>query len=215
MPEKKEQKGARQMKTVLCFGDSNTYGYNPRDGKRFPPKIRWTGVLQNLVNKDQVEIIEEGLVGRTSVFEDSVRPGRKGIDYLVPLVESHNPVDKLVLMLGTNDCKTIYNTSEKVIGMGIEQLIKRVRAYNPALDILLISPIHLGELVWKEEFDPEFNQRSVEVSKGLKSVYQKIAEKYHCDFLAASDVAKPSEEDQEHLDEEGHRALANAIYQYI
>lgn len=205
----------RRMKAILCFGDSNTYGYRPEDGKRFPSDIRWTGVLKQLFEKKEVEVIEEGLVGRTTVFEDSLRPGRKGIEYLVPLLETHNPIDTLVLMLGTNDCKTIYNASAKVIGLGIEQLIQRAKNYNPDLNILLVSPIHLGNEVWKEGFDPEFNEKSVEVSKGLESVYRKIANKYGCRFLAASAVAKPSSVDQEHLDEEGHLALAKEVYKTL
>lgn len=203
------------MKSILCFGDSNTYGYRPEDGERYPSDIRWTGVLKQLSRDDEIEIIEEGLVGRTTVFEDSFRQGRKGIDYLVPLLESHGPIDKLVLMLGTNDCKTIYNASEEVIGLGIERLIKRARDYNPTLKILLLSPIHLGEDVWKEGFDPEFNQNSVKVSKGLKEVYKKIAKRYGCSFLAASDVAEPSSVDQEHLNEAGHLALAKKVYEKI
>lgn len=203
------------MKTVLCFGDSNTFGYNPEDGTRYSENVRWTGILRTLLEKENIHIIEEGLVGRTTVFEDGLRPGRKGIDYLVPLLESHHPVDQLILMLGTNDCKSIYNASATVIGLGIERLIKAARQFNPTLEILLISPIYLGDDVWKEEYDPEFNQESVVVSKQLKEAYRKIADEYDCCFLAASDVAEPSTVDEEHLNEQGHAKLAQAIYQKI
>jgi len=215
------------MKTILCYGDSNTFGYNPstsgRNGAgRYPANVRWTGILKEKLNEkvnkeqgEEIELIEEGLVGRTTVFEDSIRPGRKGIDSLYPLLESHAPVDELVLMLGTNDCKTHYKASSKVIGLGIERLIKEARRFDENLKILLISPIHLGDEVWKEEYDPEFSEESVTVSKQLKPVYKKIAEKYHCNFLAASDVAKPSDEDKEHLNEEGHKALAEEILKII
>lgn len=203
------------MKTILCYGDSNTYGYRP-DGKgRFSKEERWTGILSERLKKENTEIIEEGLVGRTTVFEDSIRPGRKGIDYLYPLLESHAPVDELVLMLGTNDCKTHYKASSKVIGLGIERLIKEARKFDSEIKILLISPIHLGKDVWQDNFDPEFNEESVEVSKQLKREYKKIADKYNCQFLAASDVSTPSDVDQEHLNEKGHRDLANAIYEKL
>ena len=203
------------MRTILCFGDSNTYGYRPDTGERYAEDTRWTGILREKLKDRKIEVIEEGLVGRTTVFEDSIRPGRKGIDYLVPLLETHAPVDQLVLMLGTNDCKSIYKASPEVIGLGIERLIKGARAFNPKLEILLISPIYLGDDVWKEEYDPEFDQESVQTSKKLKDIYKKMAKKYDCQFLAASDVAAPSIVDQEHLNEEGHRALANAVLQKI
>lgn len=203
------------MKTILCFGDSNTYGYRPDTGGRYSENIRWTGILKQKLRDKGINVVEEGLVGRTTVFEDSIRPGRKGIDYLVPLLESHAPVDELVLMLGTNDCKALYKASAQVIGFGIERLIRQARAYNPELKILLVSPIHLGKDVWKDGYDPEFDQESVEVSVRLKEIYMKIAEEYDCDFLAASDVAVPSPIDEEHLNEEGHKALAKAILEKV
>ena len=160
-------------------------------------------------------IIEEGLCGRTTVFEDELREGRKGAAFLPTLLESHAPVDRVVLMLGTNDCKTFYNASAEVIGLGVERLVEQIRKADKNIRILLISPIQLGEGVWEQGYDPEFNEKSVEVSKGLKAVYQKVADKYGCDFLAASDVAEPSKEDREHLNEEGHKKLAEAVLEVL
>lgn len=203
------------MKTIVCFGDSNTYGYKPDGSGRYPEHVRWTGVLQERLKDEDTRIVEEGLVGRTTVFEDSLRPGRKGIDFLYPLLETHAPVEELILMLGTNDCKTRYQSNAATISMGIERLIQEARQFDDSLKILLIAPIHLGDDVWKEGYDPEFGKESVETSKQLKEAYQRTAQKYGCDFLAASDVAGPSEIDMEHLDETGHRALADAIYQQL
>lgn len=203
------------MKTILCFGDSNTYGYRPDTKERYPRSQRWTGILSEYFRESDTEIVEEGLVGRTTVFEDVSRPGRKGIDYLYPILETHAPVDQLVLMLGTNDCKKCYGISPQVIGDGIERLIQEARRFDDSMKILLVSPIHLGDDVWKDEYDPEFSIGSVEVSKGLKDVYSKIADKYNIQFLAASDTASPSSKDQEHLDESGHIKLANAIYEIL
>ena len=124
---------------------------------------------------------------------------------LPALLESHKPLDTVIIMLGTNDCKTYYHAPAEVIGKGIEKLIRQVRQADESIKILLISPILLGEEVWKSQFDPEFDTE-------LKAVYQKIAIEQGTDFLAASDYAKPSPIDQEHLDEEGHRRLAEAVY---
>ncbi|MBR5953370.1 MAG: SGNH/GDSL hydrolase family protein [Pseudobutyrivibrio sp.] len=203
------------MKSVLCFGDSNTYGLKPDGSGRFDKTERWTGVLSEMLGHQDYEVIEEGLVGRTTVFEDSTRKGRNGSKLLPILLESHGPVDTVVVMLGTNDCKAVYNASPKLIARGAEILLRQIRDNNSAAKILLLSPIHLGDTVWKEEFDPEFDEKSVITSKELKAVFAKLAEEFDCMFLAASDVAKPSETDQEHLDEKGHLALANAIYKKL
>ena len=147
-----------------------------------------------------------------TVFEDELRDNRKGSDLLPALLESHKPLDTVIIMLGTNDCKTYYHAPAEVIGKGIEKLIRQIRQADENIKILLISPILLGEEVWKPQFDPEFDTESVNTSKKLKAVYQKIAIEQGTDFLAASDYAKPSPIDHEHLDEEGHRRLAEAVY---
>lgn len=199
------------MKRILCFGDSNTYGYIPNGNGRYSEDIRWTGLLQKKFASEAI-IIEEGLCGRTTVFQDALRVGRRGIETLPILLESHAPLDLVIVMLGTNDCKTVYGASAEVIGKGVEQIITQIKLILPQTQILLISPIWLGEFVWKSEYDPEFSSESIEVSKRLKEVYQKIAQKHGCMFLAASDVARASEIDQEHLDAKGHEELANAIF---
>ena len=159
------------MQQVLCFGDSNTWGYNPENGERFPWGIRWTSILQQkLANKD-IRIIEEGLCGRTTVFEDPLRQGRKGVSLFPTLLETHKP-ENIVIMLGTNDCKTVFSASPDVIGKGIRRLLIQAKQYSADSRILLVSPIHLGEQVWKDEFDPEFSPESVEVSRKLTDVYK-------------------------------------------
>lgn len=202
------------MKRILCFGDSNTFGYIPGGVGRYGENIRWTGRLQKKLFSKAV-VIEEGLCGRTTVFQDELRQGRRGIELLPVLLESHAPLDLVIVMLGTNDCKTVYGASAEVIGKGIEQIIEKIKLVSPQAEILVISPILLGENVWKSEYDPEFSTESVQVSKKLKAVYKKIAEKNNCMFLAASDIAEPSEKDQEHLDEKGHEVFADNVYKYL
>ena len=144
-----------------------------------------------------------------------LRIERRGVERLPVLLESHAPLDLVTVMLGTNDCKTVYGASAEVIGKGIEKIIGQTKSISPQAKILLISPILLGDDVWKTEYDPEFSRESVIVSKKLKAVYKRIAEKNNCMFLAASDIANPSERDQEHLDARGHEELANEIYERI
>ena len=196
---------------ILCFGDSNTYGYCPDGSGRFDADTRWTGLLQKKLGTND-RIIEEGLCGRTTVFSDELREGRRGLDTIGILLESHAPVDLLILMLGTNDCKTVYGATAGIIGKGVETLLEQVKNYSPDSDILLISPIYLGENVYKEGFDVEFSKESIQVSKNLEAVYEKIALKNNVHFLRAQDFVSCSEKDQEHLDAQAHKIFANAVY---
>ena len=203
------------MTDVLCFGDSNTWGYNPKDGSRFPWGVRWTSVLQEQLKDQGIRVIEEGLCGRTTVFEDPLRQGRKGVELFPTLLETHGQPDQIVLMLGTNDCKTVFSASADVIGKGIVRLLDQAKQFAPDSKILLISPIFLGERVWEEGFDQEFSSESVEVSKKLGDVYEKIAEQYGTDFFRAADYVQSSEEDQEHMNAEGHRVFAGVVAEHL
>ena len=203
------------MKQILCFGDSNTYGLIPGTSERYNWSVRWTGILDQSLSQKGYRLIEEGLCGRTTVFEDPLRDGRKGTAIFPTVLETHQPLELVVLMLGTNDCKTVYDASSNVIGKGMERLVDQVHQKQPQAKILLVSPIHLGNGVWEEGYDPEFNQQSVKTSKELPAIYKEIARRKKIDYLAASDYALPSEEDREHLNVEGHEKLALALKDYI
>ena len=179
------------MKQILCFGDSNTYGLIPGTKDRYDWDTRWSGRIGQRLWEDGCRIVEEGLCGRTTVFDDPLRDGRRGTELLSVILETHKPVDVVVLMLGTNDCKTVYDASAEVIGRGVERLLDQIRSSAPDSKVLLMSPIALGE-------GPE--------------VYRRIAHERGISFLPASAYAKPSEEDREHMNEEGHAALAEAVY---
>ena len=200
------------MKHILCFGDSNTYGLIPQINGRYSWDERWTGILNYKLGFDNYRIIEDGLCGRTTIFEDPLRDNRNGSKILPTVLETNNGIDAIILMLGTNDCKTVYGATAEIIGKGIERLINIIKQYSITSKILLVSPIHFGEKVWHNEYDPEFSPNSIIVNKGLANVYENIANKENILFLDASIYAQPSNEDQEHLNAEGHKALAEAIY---
>ena len=213
------------MKQILCFGDSNTWGLDGETGKRFPWEERWTGILQEKLARtlsgrsgrrghQDIRIVEEGLCGRTTIFEDPLRLGRRGTELLPTLLETHTP-DAVVLMLGTNDCKTIFGASAEIIGKGIVRLLEQINQYADKMKVLVISPIYLGEKVWQDGYDQEFSPESVEVSKKLEPVYEKVAGKYGKRFMRAADYASPSEADQEHMDGQSHKILADAIYRKL
>lgn len=202
------------MKNLLCFGDSNTYGYDPETKLRYDFSERWTGILSSRLSPLGFHVDEEGLCGRTTDFEDTYRTGRKGSDVLPILLESHTP-GYVIIMLGTNDCKSCYRNAPRDIAEGVEKLVAQVRRYDPSVKILLVSPIHLADGVGEKGYDEEFDENSVRVSRKLKEAYSYVAGKTGCDFLAASDHASPSSADREHLDRAGHKQLAHAIFNKI
>jgi len=203
------------VKNILCFGDSNTYGLIPDGSGRYSISVRYPGKLQSILG-DDYHIIEEGCPGRTTVFEDSLRPYIKGLDYITPCLKSHSPLDYVVIMLGTNDCKSNYGASSSEIASGLSAIIDRIQNdVVPVSKVLVIAPIHLGKEIGKPGFDPEFCEDSIAVSKGLAEEYRLLAHKKGCVFLDASTVAKPSPIDQEHLDETGHHNIAKAAAAFI
>ena len=201
------------MKQILCFGDSNTWGYDGESRERLPWGVRWTSLLQEKLNKEEYRVIEEGLCGRTTVFEDPLRDGRKGTALLPTLLETHAQVEVITLMLGTNDCKTVFGASADVIGKGIIRLLDQVQEYAPKAKVLLMAPIYLGEKVWQEGYDQDFSPQSVTVSKELETVYERIAAERQIGYLRASDYVQCSEADQEHLNAQEHQIFAQAVYE--
>ena len=198
------------MKQILAFGDSNTWGLIPGTGERYPEHIRWTGILRKAAALYGYGILEDGVCGRTTVFQDPARPGRRGIDS-IGHYQGTDSFSAVILMIGTNDCKTVFHASPEQIGAGLEQCLARFEALVRPETILVVSPLLLGRDVWRPDKDPAFSRQSVATCAALKKVYAQIAAKRGCAFLAASDYASASHIDEEHLNAEGHERLAAAI----
>lgn len=111
-------------KRIVCFGDSNTWGLNAETMRRFPEEVRWPCLLQEKLG-DEYQIIEEGLPGRTSVMDDPLLEGMNGMDYIVPCIKSHAPVELVIIMLGTNDTKERFGLTAHNIAQGITRLAKK------------------------------------------------------------------------------------------
>lgn len=197
------------LKQLLCFGDSNTWGLIPNTKERYSWGVRWTSILQQKLQN--VRVLEEGLCGRTTIFDDAYRKNRNGLESLPEILESSYPLDAAIIMLGTNDCKSYYNSNSFKIAKGLGLCIDELSKYISPEKILVVSPIFLGENVWKEEYDSEFDTRSVETAKKLYSEYKKVALEKGTNIISAADYVQPSEADQEHLTAQGHKILANAI----
>lgn len=204
------------MKNILCFGDSNTYGMD-KETVRFSRDVRWTGKLQTLLD-DEYYVIEEGLNGRTTVFDDPMMPGRNGMRALPGVLQTHIPLDLVILMLGTNDCKRHFAASGSVIAKAAGKLCKAIQQFDydilKAPQILLVSPIEIGDEVVNRPFT-EFDSESVIKAREFPAHYRQIANDYGCMFFDAATVAKPRKEDHIHLNAEGHASLAEALAKEI
>lgn len=200
------------MYVVLCYGDSNTYGRDAVTKGRLERNIRWPGVLQQLLGEEYY-VIEEGLNGRTTVWDDPVRGHNKrnGSLYLLPCLESHSPVDMVILMLGTNDCKTRYCVTPYDIGQSLGYLVEIIQksncGRNGSPSILILAPPPLGKLT---EYAETFSG-GVEKSRGLVKHYKSIAEQYGCSFFDTSTVIHSSTLDGLHIDPEDHKKLAETV----
>ena len=193
---------------ILCYGDSNTYGLTTDWKGRLPRDVRWPGRLQILLG-DAHYVVDDGLIGRTCAIPDKHRYGRSAMDFLPVALEVHAPLDYLVLAFGTNDCKAEKVRTVQEAAQGMEELVLRAQRLAPNTRILIVAAAPLRECVLA--VDPDFDALSVEISVQLWKEYQKIAERYGCLFLNAGAVTQTSDVDGEHLDEQGHAALAGEM----
>lgn len=197
---------------VLCFGDSNTWGYIPGVGKRYESHVRWSG---RLAQEPGVEVAEEGLNGRTTVFASAGEEERIGLNYIFSCVMSHVPLDYVVIMLGTNDTKIRYGASADRIAQGVQQIIAAIRAavksrkHHPK--IIIISPAPMKILPGPNDFDEE----SARKIKELEPELERLAQKEQCEFMRASDYVKEVGADGVHFTPENHEALYRAVLEKI
>ena len=131
------------MYRILCYGDSNTWGYIPLTEKRYPPEVRWTGRLQTLLGPDY-QVLEDGLSGRTTIWDDALAEYHNGKKTLLPSLDSQSPVDVVVLLLGTTDLKSRMHLNAMEVAMGAEQLIQMIQGFRTAeqvrpADVLLVG----------------------------------------------------------------------------
>lgn len=208
-------------KTVLCYGDSNTWGQTPdRTGKRRPANIRWTGVLQQNAGKGYY-IIEEGLSSRTTDLDYAKKPGRNGRTFLEPCLDSHAPLDVVVLMLGTNDLKIEFDRSVPEIAEAVRGLVtftqeKTAKYAGKPARIVLVSPILVdGDApMLAQWYAAYYDDNSVKKSQVLASALRAVADSTGCSFVDAAQVAKAGQ-DGIHFDEASHQALGELLAQHI
>lgn len=200
---------------ILCYGDSNTWGYIPLIGQRYPREVRWTGVMAALLGSN-FEVIAEGQNGRTTVWEDPIEGDKSGLRYLPACLESHAPLDLVILMLGTNDLKARFSLTALDIAAGVERLLQVISQSGCGPDgqppaVLLAAPPPIrpqGDLV-------EMFQGGLEKSEHLAERYAAVAERWNCSFLDVGQVIKVDPTDGIHYSPQAHRRLGMAMAERV
>jgi len=191
---------------VLCFGDSNTYGSIPGEmGGRYGPDIRWPCLLARELC-DGWRVVEEGLPGRTTVFDDPIAPYRRGADYLPPCLASHSPLDVVVIFLGTNDLKSRFAVGAVDIAAGVGVLAQTALAVTPRVLIVGLPRLGAG-------LPPDF-AGAEEKAAELPAYLAEQAAWLGVDWLDLGDVTY-SALDGIHLDAEGHAAVGEMVARHL
>ncbi|WP_420413020.1 SGNH/GDSL hydrolase family protein [Roseibium sp.] len=201
--------------SVVCFGDSLTWGFVPGKKSRYGHDVRWTRLLQKELGPE-FYVIEDGVNGRTTVFEDPVRGDKNGLEHLATVRKSHMPIDILIIMLGTNDLQDRFQMSADAIGLAMGRIL--FAATQPTDDVeghapkvLLMAPPPLGDFTGKEYEGIYSNAHGSEQSKRLADVYRQLTETYGVAFFDTGSVVSVSNVDAVHLEAEPQKDLAKAI----
>lgn len=201
-----------EAKTILCFGDSNTWGAVPNSDDRYPRSIRWPYALQNLLG-DDYEVVSKGLPGRTLVAHDPEKPHRTGITHLQALLESAEPLDLVIIMLGTNDVKIKYNLTSEDIAEHLEQTIRLIKNFDENLAVLVVCP-PAPIFDAKGSIDPRM-VRGPEIFQTLPELYKQVTDKNGTHFINAQDYISSSMVDGYHLEQAAHLKLAEVVSEFI
>jgi lysophospholipase L1-like esterase len=203
------------MKRILCYGDSNTWGYDALSGERLDDQTRWTRILARTLGPDY-EILEEGLSGRTTVWDDPIEGYKNGYMYLLPCLKTHCPLDLVVIMLGTNDMKKRFSLSAYDIAQGAGVLVTAVQKSDAGREaqaplVLLLAPPPVSKMT---EFEEMF-EGAYDKSKKLGERFRQVAQELGCAFLDTSSVIVSSQVDGIHFDPPEHAKLGRAIADII
>lgn len=204
---------------VLVFGDSLTWGWTPTapivPTVRHPVEDRWTTAMADALG-DGYSIVVEGLSGRTTNIDDPNDAKLNGADYLPAALASHEPLDLVIILLGTNDTKTYLDRTPFEIGLGAGALINIVQEAPgwdwtdyPTPEVLLISPPPLGETI-----DPgaaPIFAGGLEKSRALPEVYRAIAAAAGEHHFDAGSVIETDGVDGIHFTAATNRALGAAV----
>lgn len=206
-------------KRIVCFGDSNTWGYDAETLERFSEEIRWPCLLGELLG-DEYQVIEEGLSGRTSVMDDPLLEGLNGYTYLHPCLMSHSPLELVIIMLGTNDTKQRFSLTSYNIAQGITRLALKAKNTRAGIKgslpkVLVIAPPPIGKGYYHTDVYKSMGSDCDRKSEELSNYLENLLEPLDIDFLNTKGIVQMNEIDYMHLDQEGHKQLSKLVFHKI
>jgi lysophospholipase L1-like esterase len=204
-----------ERKRILCYGDSNTWCYCAKTETRFSDELRWTNQLQKLLG-DEYTIMEEGLGGRTSVFEDPLTEGLCGIKALSTVFLSQMPIDLAIVMLGTNDCKERFSANAQNCADGLKRLLVKAmqmdRVWRNGPKLLVVAPIIMEKGLYSTGWiADEMGKGCVEKSEKLPALQKIVADDLGLPFLDCNVYVTPNQYDFMHFDEASNATFAQAL----
>ena len=207
------------MRRILCFGDSLTWGFDPESRVRFEEDSRWPCVMQEALG-DGYKVIEEGQNGRTIATDDPTKGFKNGLTYVIPCVESHKPLDLMIIMLGSNDLKSKFRYTAGDIADEMKLMIESILAYNrfrmeDKMKILLIAPPCITSTITGSRFADKFDASAAVTARNIAPCYKALADSYGIMFMDASEYVEVSREDSLHLDREGQIKLGESVYKFL
>lgn len=196
-PTKEERKPMKETTRILCYGDSNTWGFDP-EGFRYAKKDLWTTQLEKGLGENY-KVVNAGLNGRTTALDVWGDSSFNGLSDLPDVLTRYPNMDVIIFMLGTNDCSLAGNALD--IQAGMESLIQYTKEnYKKDTTIVIVVPAGLDERSYPGQ-----------LSRQLAPLYKELADKYDCLYLDGTDLFELSDVDGIHLSKQGHKDVAQAL----
>ena len=201
------------MKKILCYGDSNTFGFIPKTCGRYEKSERWSGILSELL--PDYEIIEEGMNNRTGFFTNPEGLKQSGGEYLSVYLQNHKDIDICILSLGTNDAQIFYNLDEKTVRKGLQKLIDTVQETNLRTEVVIIPPVKIMPYILNGGFSMMFDKESIKRNHNTLSVFEQVAKENGCGYFDVNEIVTPSEADGLHYTKESHKIIAEHLAEFV
>lgn len=201
------------MKKILCYGDSNTFGFIPETCTRYTKNERWSGILSEFL--PNFEIIEEGMNNRTGFFKNPEGLKQSGGEYLPIFLQNRKDIDICILSLGTNDTQFFYNLNENIVKNGLQNLIDSIKNTNQNTKIIIIPPVKITENILTNRFSMMFDKNSIEKIQKFFPIYKQKAIENNCLYFDFNEVTAPSETDGLHYTKESHKIIAKKLAEFI